>query len=143
VELKPTGGTTSQTDFAVTVPSRTHFEVHHVTAPFGNRADTKRRRAITEELRKITSPDFWLAVNADVGTILPSMRQVRTQAESWLANLDWTLEWQRLDADHQDRQARTSADPPPDFTATPVERAAYYARHQPYSPPSRTWADPG
>ena len=80
VELKPAGGTTSQTDFAVALPNRTHFEVHRVTAPSGNRADTQRRKAITEELRKITSPDFWLAVSANVGTILPSMQQVRKQA---------------------------------------------------------------
>jgi hypothetical protein len=143
VELKPAGGTTSQTDFAVALPNRTHFEVHRVTAPSGNRADTQRRKAITEELRKITSPDFWLAVSANVGTILPSMQQVRKQAGAWLATLDWTQELQRLDADHQDRQARASTDPPPDLTATPAERSAYYARHQPYAPPSRKWTGPG
>lgn len=143
VELQPAGGTTSQTDFAVPLPVRTHFEVNRVTAPAGERSDAQRRRTITEELRKITSPDFWLAVNADVGATQPSMRRVRTQAQSWLATLDWTLERQRLDADHQARQARASTNPPLSLTATPAQRAAYLARHQPYTPPSKTWSGPG
>jgi hypothetical protein len=96
VELQPEGGTTSQTDFAVTLPVRTHFEVHRVTVPTGEQSDAQRRWVVTEELRKITSPDFWLAVNADVGTIQPGMRRVRAQAESWLATLDWTVERRRL-----------------------------------------------
>lgn len=143
VELQPAASTTSHTDFAVTLPVRTHFEVNRVTAPLGERGDAQRRRVITEELRKITSPDFLLAVNADVGATQPSMRQVRTQAEGWLATLDWRQERQRLDADHRARQARALTNPPPSLAATPAQRAAYLARRQPYAPPSKTWSGPG
>jgi hypothetical protein len=100
VELQPTAGPASHTDFAVTVPSRTHFEVHRTLAPEADRKDAQRRRDIAAELEKITSPDFWLAINADIGPEIPSMRPVRDQIESWLTSLDYGAERQRLDAEH-------------------------------------------
>ena len=44
VELQPTAGPASHTDFAVTVPS-THFEVHRTLAPEADRKDAQRRRS--------------------------------------------------------------------------------------------------
>ncbi len=143
VELQPTAGPASHTDFAVTVPSRTHFEVHRTLAPEADRKDAQRRRDIAAELEKITSPDFWLAINADIGPEIPSMRPVRDQIESWLTSLDYGAERQRLDAEHQRRQGRAASDPPPGLDAPPAEWAAYYARTQPYEPPSQAWAGPG
>jgi hypothetical protein len=143
VELQPAAGPASHTDFAVTLPSRTHLEVHRTVAPVADQKDTQRRRAIAAELEKITSPDFWLAINAEIGPEIPSMRPVRNQIESWLTSLDYGTERQRLDAEHQRRQGRAASDPPPDLDAPPAEWAAYYARTQPYEPATQTWSGPG
>ncbi len=143
VELQPAAGPASHTDFAVTLPRRTHLEVHRTVASEDARKDAQRRRAIAAELEKIASPDFWLAINADIGPEIPSMRPVRNQVESWLTSLDYGAERQRLDAEHQRRQGRAASDPPPGLDAPPAEWAAYYARTQPYEPPSQTWSGPG
>jgi hypothetical protein len=82
------------------LPSRTHFEVHRTLAPEGARKDAQRRRDIAAELEKTTSPDFWFAINADIGPEIPSMRPVRDQIKSWLTSLDYGAERQRLDAEH-------------------------------------------
>ena len=74
------------------------FLAHERLAPVADRKDAQRRRDIAAELEKITSPDFWLAINADTGPEIPSMRPVRDQIESWLTSLDYGAERQRLDA---------------------------------------------
>jgi len=144
VELQPAAGPASHTDFAVTLPSRTHLEVRRTVAPVADRKDAQRRRAIAAELEKIPSPDFWLAINVDIGPEIPSMRPVRKQIESWLTSLNYGTERQRLDAEHQRRQGRAANDSPPGLDAPPAERAAYYdAGTQPYEPPLQTWSGPG
>jgi hypothetical protein len=56
--------------------------------------DARRLGDIAAELEKIESPDFWLDVAPHSGAQVPSMRQVRQQAEVWLASMDYETEVQ-------------------------------------------------
>ena len=135
VEIEPATGTGSRTDFAVAVPVRTHFEVHRPDRAKDSAMDARRVGDIAAELEKIESPDFWLSVDPQSGPQVPSMRNVRQQAEDWLASLEYDAEVQRFAQDQQARQAR-AGQPMPGLDAGPAERAAYFATYRPFEPPT-------
>src|SRR5260370_26489420 len=70
------------------------------------------------------------------------MRQVRRQAEVWLASLDYETEVQRRDEYQQGRRER-AAEPMPGLDASPAERAAYFAARRPFEPPAFTRSGDG
>ena len=117
IEADPGTGSGSRTDFAVDVPVRTHFEVHRPAPPRESAMDARRLGDIAAELEKIESPDFWLDVDPQSGAQVPSMRQVRRQAEDWLASLDYETEVRRRD---EYQQARRGRQPSPCLGSTPV-----------------------
>jgi hypothetical protein len=135
VDVEPETGTGSRTDFAVSKPVRTHFEVNRKTEPGDMAADARRRAALAEELDKIESPDFWLSIDAFSGAQVPSMRSVRADAEAWLDSLAYDDEVRRQQQDEQERSARL-AQPAPGLDADPLERARYLAAQRQYPPPS-------
>jgi hypothetical protein len=135
VEIEPETGTGSRTDFAVLVPVRTHFEVHRPGPAKDLAMDARRLGDIATELEKIESPDFWLDVDPQSGQQAPSMRKVGEQAEGWLASLDYDAEVQRHNEYQQARRER-AAEAMPGLDASPAERAAYFAAHQPFEPPT-------
>jgi hypothetical protein len=61
------------------------------------------------------------------------MRQVRQEAEVWLASMDDETEVQRRD-DYQRERRERAAEVMPGLDASPAERAAYLAAHQPFEP---------
>lgn len=126
VEIDPQTGSGSRTDFAVNLPVRTHFEVKRPGPSKDVATDARRQGDIAEELAKIDSPDFWLDVQVSSGTVVPSMRAVRQQAEDWLASLDYDTEVHRRDEYQRDRRERVAEDMP-GLDAGPAERAAYFA----------------
>jgi hypothetical protein len=65
------------------------------------------------------------------------MRQVRQQAEVWLASLDYETEVQRRDEYQQGRRERAS-EPMPGLDASPAERAAYFVARRLLEPPMFT-----
>jgi hypothetical protein len=134
VEVEPETGTGSRTDFAVNTPARTHFEVRRKTEPAALAGDVRRRADLAEELEKIESPDFWLSVDVFSGAQVPSMRQVRQNAEEWLASLDYDDQVRRHDQEQQARSERL-AQPMPGLDAGSLERATYLAAQRQYQPP--------
>lgn len=134
VEIEPETGTGSRTDFAVEVPTRTHFEVYRKAPPPALTGDAQRLTHISGELEKIESPDFWLSVEAHTGTQVPTMRPVRTKVERWLASLDYDEQAQRRDQEQQARRKR-AAENMPGLDASPLERVRYLAAHPPSEPP--------
>jgi len=142
IEVDPGTGSGSRTDFAVDVPVRTHFEVHRPAPPPESAMDARRLGDIAAELEKIESPDFWLDVDPQSGTQVPSMRQVRRQAEVWLASLDYETEVRRRDEYQQARRER-AAEPMPGLDASPAERAAYFAARRPFEPAAFTRSGDG
>lgn len=135
VDVEPPTGTGSNTDFAISTPVRTHFEVNRKTEPRDMAADATRRAALAEELDKIESPDFWLSIDAFSGAQVPSMRTVREDAEAWLDSLDYDDEVRRQRQDEQERSERL-AHPAPGLDADPLERAKYLAAQRQYPPPT-------
>lgn len=135
VDVEPETGTGSRTDFAVSTPVRTHFEVNRKTEPGEMAADARRRAALAEELDKIESPDFWLSIDAFSGVQVPSMRMVRADAGAWLDSLVYDDEVRRQQQDEQERSARL-AQPAPGLDAGPLERARYLAAQRQYPPPA-------
>jgi hypothetical protein len=142
IDIDPETGSGSRTDFAVDVPVRTHFEVHRPAPPREAAMGARRLGHIAAELEKIESPDFWLDADLQSGVQVPSMRQVRQQAEAWLASLDYETEVQRRDEYQQARRER-AAEPMPGLDASPAERAAYFAARRPFEPPSFTRSGDG
>ncbi len=142
IEVDPETGSGSRTDFAVDVPLRTHFEVHRPAPPRESAMDARRLGDIAAELEKIESPDFWLDVDPQSGEQVPSMRQVRRQAEDWLASLDYEREVRRRDEYQQARGERV-AEPMPGLDAGPAERAAYFAARRPFEPAAFTRSGDG
>jgi hypothetical protein len=142
IEADPETGSGSRTDFAVDVPVRTHLEVHRPAPPRQSAMDARRLGDIAAELEKIKSPDFWLDVDPQSGAQVPSMRQVRRQAEDWLASLDYETEVRRRDEYQQARRVRES-EPMPGLDASPAERAAYFAGRRPFEPPAFTRSGDG
>ena len=142
IEVDPETGSGSRTDFAVDVPVRTHFEVHRPAPPRESAMDARRLGDIAAELEKIESPDFWLDVDPQSGTQVPSMRQVRRQAEAWLASLDYETEARRRD-EYQQTPLERAAEPMPGLDASPAERAAYFAASSPSEPPAFTRSGDG
>jgi hypothetical protein len=134
VEIEPETGTGSRTDFAVDVPTRTHFEVYRKAPPTAVTGDAQRLAYIAGELEKIESPDFWLSVEAHSGAQIPAMRPVRTKVERWLASLDYDEQAQFRDRERHARRERAAGDMP-GLNASPLERARYLAAHPPSEPP--------
>ncbi len=97
--------------------------------------DARRLGDIAAELEKIESPDFWLDVDPQSGAQVPSMRQVRRQAEVWLASLDYETEARRRD-EYQQARLERAAEPMPGLDASPAERAAYFAASRSFEPPA-------
>lgn len=134
IEIEPETGTGSRTDFAVNVPARTHFEVYRKAPPTALTGDARRLAGIAGELEKIESPDFWLTVDAQSGTQVPAMREVRTKVKTWLASLDYDEQVARNDQEQRARRERTAGEMP-GLDASPLERARYLAAHQTAGPP--------
>jgi hypothetical protein len=134
VDVEPPTGTGSRTDFAVSTPVRTHFEVRRKTEPEALASDARRRAVLAEELEKIESPDFWLSIDAFSGAQVPSMRQVRQDAEAWLASLVYDDQVRREAQGQQERSARL-AQPMPGLDAGSLERARYLVAQRQYAPP--------
>lgn len=134
VEVDPAAGSSSHTDFAVAAGVRTHIEVHRVTMSQQAVKDVRRRRDAAEALERIDSPDFWLALEIELGPRPPSMRQVRQEAQAWLASLNYEIERERLEQyQHTQRERRDDAEMP-GLDSSPLERARYFAAHAPYEP---------
>ncbi len=139
VEVEPETGTGSKTDFAVDALVRTYFDVYRKAPPRAQTADATRLAAISAELEKIESPDFWLDVDPQSGVKIPAMRIVRGKVERWLASLDYNgqvrLHDQELiahahhDAGRKARRERLTGFMP-GLGASPLERAGYFAAHQ-------------
>jgi hypothetical protein len=142
VEVEPETGTGSRTDFAVSTPTRAHFEVRRKTESAALAGDVRRRADLAEELEKIESPDFWLSIDVFSGAQVPSMRQVRQDAEEWLSSLDYDDQVQRHDQEQQERSARL-AQPMPGLDSGPLERAKYLAAQRQYTPPVFSRSGPG
>lgn len=142
IEADPETGSGSRTDFVADVLVRTHFEVHRPAPPRESAKDARRLGDIAAELEKIEPLDFWLDVDPQSGAQVPSMRQVRRQAEAWLASLDYETEVQRHDEYQQARRERGS-EPMPGLDAGPAERAAYFAARRPFEPPAFTRSGDG
>lgn len=134
VEVDPASGSGSHTDFAVTAGVRTHIEVHRVTMSNEAVKDARRRRDVAGALERIHSPDFWLALEVELGPRLPSMQRPRQEAEAWLTSLDYEAERDRLEQYQQARRERQN-DEIPGLDSSPQERAKYFAARAPYDPP--------
>lgn len=134
VDVEPATVTGSRPDFAVSTPVRTHFEVNRKTEPEELAGDMRRRAALAEELEKIESPDFWLSIDAFSGALVPAMRQVRQDAEVWLASLVYDDLVRREERDRQERSTRL-AQPMPGLDAGSLERAKYLAAQRQDPPP--------
>jgi hypothetical protein len=135
VEIEPESGTGSRTDFAVDQPVRIHFEVYRKEPPWPQTANAKVLAAISDELEKIESPDFWLDVDSQSGVRPPAMRSVRTKVERWLASLDYDEQVRLHERERQARRLRMAGEMP-GLDASPLERARYIAAHQPWEPES-------
>ena len=70
------------------------------------------------------------------------MRQVRRQAEAWLASLDYKTEARRRD-EYQQARLERAAEPMPGLDASPAERAAYFAASRSFEPPAFTRSGDG
>jgi hypothetical protein len=142
VEIEPETGTGSKTDFAVDLPVRTHFEVYRKAPPKAQTAEAVRLAAISAELEKIESPDFWLDVDPQSGVKVPAMGRVRKDVEQRLAALDYEEQVQRRDQEQEARRERLAGEVP-GLDASPFERARYLAVHQPFQPESFEYSGEG
>ena len=136
VEVDPATGSGSHTDFAVGGGGRTHIEVRRVTMSENAVKDARRRRDVAEALERIDSPDFWLALEVELGPRLPSMRQARRDAAAWLVSLDYETERDRLEQYQRGHREGQDDDQMPGLDSSPQERARYFAARAPFEPAS-------
>jgi hypothetical protein len=135
VEVEPETGTGSRTDFAIRAAVRTHFEVYRKAPPKPLRAAAQCLAEIGDELEKVESPDFWLAVVPQSGPKVPSMRKVREKVERWLETLDYDEQIRLRDQERRARRDRAAVEMP-GVDASPTERARHLAAHPLFEPPT-------
>jgi hypothetical protein len=84
-------GTTRRPDFLVSKSGCAHYvEAAVVGPPDHETAPDNRARRIVDALNRVRSDDYALLFEIEeYGTTAPSMRQIRSEIETWLDRLDW------------------------------------------------------